>query len=61
MNPVIEKLWNQAATKHSGDSWAEQTAFRKEFAKLVVWETIYTSSHIEGIQGILDHFGIKNK
>lgn len=38
MNPVIEELWDKAAQAHSGDSWAEQTAFLEKFAELIVKE-----------------------
>ena len=59
MNPVIEKLWNQAAQE--GDNWEAHVAFVETLVKLVVWETINTSDHIEGIKNILNHFGIKDE
>jgi hypothetical protein len=57
MNPIVEKLWNQAAQEN--DSWAAQCAFIEKLVELVVWETINVSDHIEGINNILTHFGIK--
>lgn len=59
MNPVIEKLWNQAAQE--SDDWEAQRTFIEKLVELVVWETINASDHIEGIHNILKHFGIKNE
>ena len=38
MNERIKDAWEKAAHAHSGDSWAEQTAFLEKFAELVVQE-----------------------
>ena len=59
MNPVIKRLWNQAAQK--GDDWEAQVAFVETLVKLTVWETINASDHIEGIKNILNHFGIEDE
>lgn len=59
MNSVIERLWNQAAQE--SDGWDAQCAFVEKLVELVVWETINVSDHIEGIQNILNHFGIKHE
>jgi hypothetical protein len=40
MNERIRELWYQAVQPHTGDSWAEQTAFMEEFAELIVKECI---------------------
>lgn len=40
MNQRIRELWDQAAQAHSGDSWAEQTAFLEKFAELIVEATL---------------------
>ena len=38
MNERIKELWYQAVQPHTGDSWAEQTAFMEKFAKLIIEE-----------------------
>lgn len=38
MNERFKTLWFEAAQVHSGDSWAEQTAFLEKFAELIVAE-----------------------
>jgi hypothetical protein len=38
MNNRIKELWYQAVQPHTGDSWAEQTAFMEKFAELIVRE-----------------------
>jgi len=38
MNKQVKDCWDQAAEAHSGDSWAEQTAFLEKFAELIVEE-----------------------
>ena len=38
MNERIQDAWDKAAKAHSGDSWAEQTAFLEKFAELIVGE-----------------------
>ena len=38
MNERIKDAWEKAAQAHSGDSWAEQTAFLEKFAELIVRE-----------------------
>ena len=38
MNERIRELWYQAVQPHTGDSWAEQTAFMEKFAELIVRE-----------------------
>ena len=40
MNERIKELWDKAAKEHSGDSWAEQTAFLEKFAELIVRECV---------------------
>lgn len=40
MNERIKELWYQAVQPHTGDSWAEQTAFMEEFAVLIVRECV---------------------
>ena len=40
MNEQIKELWYQAVQPHTGDSWAEQTAFMEKFAELMVGEFI---------------------
>ena len=40
MNERIRELWYQAVQPHTGDSWAEQTAFMEKFAELIVAECI---------------------
>ena len=40
MNERIRELWYQAVQPHTGDSWAEQTAFMEKFAELIVKECI---------------------
>ena len=59
MNPIVEKLWNQAS--QTSDGWDAQRAFVQKLVELVVWETINVSDHIEGINNILNHFGIKHE
>lgn len=59
MNPVIERLWNQAAQE--SDSWDAHRTFVTKLVELVVWETINASDHIEGIKNILNHFGIEDE
>jgi hypothetical protein len=59
MNPIVEKLWSQAAQE--SDSWDAQKKFIETLVELVVWETINVSDHIEGINNILTHFGIKHE
>ena len=38
MNERIKDAWEKAAQAHSGDSWAEQTAFLEKFAELILLE-----------------------
>ena len=40
MNERIQELWYQAVQPHTGDSWAEQTAFMEKFAELIVKECV---------------------
>ena len=40
MNERIRELWYQAVQPHTGDSWAEQTAFMAKFAELIVQECV---------------------
>jgi hypothetical protein len=40
MNKRIRELWDQAVQPHTGDSWAEQTAFMEKFAELIVRECV---------------------
>ena len=70
MNERIRELWYQAVQPHTGDSWAEQTAFMEKFAELIVRECVeqvwYTRE--DGINGnvsevikdrIKEHFGVE--
>jgi hypothetical protein len=70
MNERIRELWYQAVQPHTGDSWAEQTAFMAKFAELIVRECMdqvwYTRE--DGINGnvsevikdrIKQHFGVE--
>jgi hypothetical protein len=75
MNERIRELWYQAVQPHTGDSWAEQTAFMEEFAELIVKECIrvaiakQTENDIAGIvsknpakdfaYALVEHFGVK--
>ncbi len=59
MNPIVEKLWNQAAQASGG--WDAQKKFIETLVELAVLETINVSEHIEGIDKILNHFGIKHE
>ena len=46
MNERIKELWYQAVQPHTGDSWAEQTAFMEKFAELIVGECIQVSEPV---------------
>jgi hypothetical protein len=59
MNLTVEKLWNQAA--QASDDWDSQKKFVETLVELVVLETINISDHIEGINKIFNHFGIKHE
>ena len=55
MNPLVENIYHMA--------WKETThhsATMQKFAELIVLETINCATHIEGIEAIKQHFGIKN-
>ena len=45
MNERIRELWYQAVQPHTGDSWAEQTAFMEKFALLIVRECARLCEH----------------
>lgn len=71
MNERIRELWYQAVQPHTGDSWAEQTAFMEKFAELIVRECIEQVwySREDGINGnvslvikerIKQHFGVES-
>jgi hypothetical protein len=54
MNPLVESIYRKA--------WKETThhhATMQKFAELIVLETINCATHIEGIEAIKQHFGIK--
>jgi hypothetical protein len=59
MNPVVEKLWNQAAQE--SDGWEAQVVFVETLVKLTVFETISAADHIESIKNIFKHFGIEHE
>ena len=64
MNAKIKDAWEKAAQAHSGDSWAEQTAFLEKFAELIVKETLQVArAGIEYGNGMEDavynYFGIE--
>ena len=71
MNERIRGLWYQAVQPHTGDSWAEQTAFMKKFAELIVAECMdqvwYTREDMinENISQVIkdrikQHFGVES-
>ncbi len=66
----IRELWYQAVQPHTGDSWAEQTAFMERFAELIVSECMdqvwYTREDMmnENISQVIkdrikQHFGVE--
>jgi len=70
MNERIRELWYQAVQPHTGDSWAEQTAFMEKFAELIVAECMdqvwYTREDMinENISQVIkdrikQHFGVE--
>lgn len=70
MNERIRELWYQAVQPHTGDSWAEQTAFMEEFGESIVKECMeqvwYTredsiNGNISEVikQRMKQHFGVK--
>lgn len=65
MNDKIKDAWEKAAQAHSGDSWAEQTAFLEKFAELIVRECIkayndngYQTEYEQDLK-VLQHFGVE--
>ena len=66
MNNKIKEIWDKAAKAHSGDSWAEQTAFLNEFANLIIKETLDVArAGIEYGNGMEDavykYFGVEER
>ena len=65
MNEQIKDAWEKAAQVHSGDSWAEQTAFLEKFAELIVKEMLQTCEDHPAWTGrmigeeIKQHFGVE--
>jgi hypothetical protein len=63
MNTRIRELAEQAGfqyIKDEGIGWAgNHNASLPKFAELIVLETINCALHIEGIEAIKQHFGIK--
>lgn len=65
MNERIKDAWGKAAQAHSGDSWAEQTAFLEKFAELIVKEcadVAYKYNRCDWAdvsKSIKEHFGVK--
>ena len=65
MNERIRELWYQAVQPHTGDSWAEQTAFMEKFAELIVRECIQAVDSVGGyneefhMNAIKEHFGVE--
>jgi len=70
MNAKIKDVWEKAAQAHSGDSWAEQTAFLEKFAELIVeecgeiaykayWDSPETVRGIHIKEKIKQHFGVE--
>lgn len=76
MNERIKDAWEKAAQPHSGDSWADQTAFLEKFAELIVQECMDCSTWVGKVnknvvepmhtaqainQRIRKHFGIEKE
>ena len=64
MNDKIKDAWEKAAQAHSGDSWAEQTAFLEKFAELIVRECVNIADEYDGVGStivsrIKQHFGVE--
>ena len=70
MNERIRELWYQAVQPHTGDSWAEQTAFMEKFAELIVREcatAIINDRRLNDVRSaangcvrtINEHFGVE--
>ena len=71
MNERIRELWYQAVQPHTGDSWAEQTAFMEKFAELIVRECLNQcynrgmndelyAGQLKAATHIEEHFGVEN-
>ena len=71
MNDRIRELWYQAVQPHTGDSWAEQTAFKEKFAELIVRECLNQcynrgmndelyAGQLKAATHIEEHFGVEN-
>ena len=71
MNERIRELWYQAVQPHTGDSWAEQTAFMEKFAELIVRECLNQcynrgindelyAGQLKAATYIEEHFGVEN-
>ena len=75
MNERIRELWYQAVQPHTGDSWAEQTAFMEKFAELIVRECLAQVARVDDMlednpaqtaavawvaSSIADHFGVES-
>ena len=69
MNERLKDAWEKAAQAHSGDSWAEQTAFLEKFAELIVRECCIALNPMlrdmisrgQGVDMIKLHFGMNPK
>ena len=62
MHVKIKDAWEKAAQAHSGDSWAEQTAFLEKFAELIVREcagVVFKKTGPKSALDVLEHFGIE--
>jgi predicted flavoprotein YhiN len=59
----IRELWDQAVQPHTGDSWAEQTAFMERFAKLIVQGCVMILDEDDGAthhrELLFTHFGVE--
>ena len=63
MNERIKDAWEKAAQAHSGDSWAEQTAFLEKFAELIVRECANVAADHDALdiyEEIREHFGVED-
>lgn len=62
MHDRVKEIWNEAANVHSGDSWAEQTAFLDKFAELIVREcasVVFKKTGPKSALDVLEHFGVE--
>ncbi len=66
MNERFKTLWSEAAESTGGDSWADQQAFMKRFAELIVRECAGVELYWLNEQNrkavaekIKEHFGVE--